>query len=106
MRTVIFHTDKKTVTKVQKRNKSNEKNNEKNSQTYINNIQNFSMNKNANQENSNNKNCESDPFNLKFDNITSNQTKMDNGFYNYYVGEINEGNNTISEKTNNLFNDN
>ena len=106
MRTVIFHTDKKTVTKVQKRNKSNEKNNEKNGQTYINNIQNFSMNKNANQENSNNKNCESDPFNLKFDNITSNQTKMDNGFYNYYVGEINEGNNTISEKTNNLFNDN
>ena len=106
MRTVIFHTDKKTVTKVQKRNKSNEKNNEKNGQTYINNIQNFSMNKNANQENSNNKNCESDPFNLKFDNIISNQTKMDNGFNNYYIGEINEGNNTISEKTNNLFNDN
>ena len=31
---------------------------------------------------------------------------MDNGFNNYYIGEINEGNNTISEKTNNLFNDN
>lgn len=110
LRTVIFNPDIKTLKKYKKQNNQNNSNvneNEKTNKNYIVNNQNI-FPYNSNQEKNNKTYCENEqynPFNLEFENFSSNENKLLNDYYDYnnHFFQINEQMCSISDRTNNLY---